>query len=745
MNPRTLITAFLIIECVQAFILGVLLCFFYRTYRRNYLLLWAISWLSYCIFYLGGITGYYLAQSLPVTHPARLINALIYIPASYLQIPCLFIGAYELTKGKSVSPKLTRNICLLALLVGMCFVILSTITFAPVGLRSWFRVGTHFFITGVVLLVAAFGTIYLWNPKPNFGRICISIGFFGYGFFNLVLGFFATSLISNSQYLISYLHFLDSVVQFWFGLSLVVSLLEEEREKATAAARALQTSESLFRKLTEHNSAAIFILQENKIVYMNPSGAAITRYETDELLGKSINDLAHLDFKNLSLNSLGLNEDENTRPRYEIKLINKEGEECWLDASTTRIEYKGHSAILMTAIDVTERKHAEELLLQSQKLESIGRLAGGIAHDFNNILTGIIGYIEITLLKVSVTDPVVRNLEQIKKLSLRAADLTSQLLAFARKQVLQAKVVDINELIQETVSFLNRLIGENIKIELILDENLSAVKADSMQIQQVLTNIALNARDAMPNGGQLSFSTRNAFLDEEFCQQYSYLIAGDYVEIIIRDTGLGMSSEVQGRIFEPFYTTKEMGRGTGLGLAMVYGIIKQHGGYIFVESGEGKGTVFTIYMPASVSETKVHKVSFSGLPTTGSETILLVEDEQSVRDLIGTSLSEEGYRVLIAEDGEVALKLFQENAGKIDLVISDVVMPKIGGQKLLETLRHKYPELKFLFISGYGIEDTDNGFNKLGAELLRKPFNPNELARKVRQVLNQPVKTTTQT
>jgi signal transduction histidine kinase/ActR/RegA family two-component response regulator len=384
-------------------------------------------------------------------------------------------------------------------------------------------------------------------------------------------------------------------------------------------------------------------------------------------------------------------------------------------------------------------REQQEQLRQAQKMEAIGQLAGGIAHDFNNLLTAIIGYSDLSLRTLEEENSLYRKISEIKKAARRAAGLTKQLLAFSRKQVLQTKILNLNDVIKDTNRMLGRLIGEDIEVELILNPGLWNVTADPGQIDQVLINLAVNARDAMPQGGKLTIKTSNVKMDPEIAQDYVSVQAGRHVLLTVSDTGCGMDEVTQERIFDPFFTTKEVGKGTGLGLSTVYGIIKQSGGYISVESVVGKGTTFKLYLPsveAEVDETEVN-VSSSELAK-GVETVLLVEDEDMVRQLVSDILEKEGYKMLVAQNGQEALIKSEQHEGEIDLIITDVVMPGMSGPQLVERLAASYAETKVLFMSGY----TDNaivyhGVLGEGMNFLQKPFTPDDVLRKVRDVLDK--------
>jgi signal transduction histidine kinase len=384
-----------------------------------------------------------------------------------------------------------------------------------------------------------------------------------------------------------------------------------------------------------------------------------------------------------------------------------------------------------------ERVQLEQQLRQSQKMEAIGSLAGGIAHDFNNLLTVINGYSELLLQTLSASDPQRDNVVQIKEAGGRAASLTRQLLAFSRRQVLEPKVLDLNAVVTNLDKMLQRLLGEDIDLAPILKPGLGRVKADPGQIEQVIMNLAVNARDAMSDGGKLTIETANADLDGQYTAQHITVPPGPHVMLAVSDTGHGMDAETQQRIFEPFFTTKGPGKGTGLGLATVYGIVKQSGGFIWVYSEPGKGTTFKIYLPR-VEETALSIEPRMALNESlrGSETVLLAEDHENVRKLVASILKSNGYTVLEASNGAEALQLCEQHPEPIHLLISDVVMPVMSGRETASKMVARHPNLKVLFFSGYTDDAiVRHGIMEAGIAYLQKPFTPNVLLRKVREVL----------
>jgi PAS domain S-box-containing protein len=398
---------------------------------------------------------------------------------------------------------------------------------------------------------------------------------------------------------------------------------------------------------------------------------------------------------------------------------------------------KGVSGILIMVADVSDRKQLEEQLRLSQKMEAVGQLAGGIAHDFNNLLTAILGYNEMVMNDVGSLPNVLENAGEVQRAAERAASLTKQLLAFSRRQLLQPRVIDLNEVVRNIERLLRRVIGEDIDFAVRLEPELAPVQADPSHIDQVIMNLVVNARDAMPTGGKLTVETANVNLDEEYAQIHAGVIPGPYVQLAISDTGQGMNEETQRRIFEPFFTTKELGKGTGLGLSIVYGIVKQSGGDIGVYSQEGKGTAFKIYLPAITRDTAVESTKRpAALSHRGAEVILLVEDEPNVRRLVRAMLAKQGYTVLESRKVHEAIQICNDYHDPIHLLLTDVVMPGRSGPELAEELVKLHPEMRVLYMSGYA--DTAvirHGVLRPNTAFIQKPFVSEDLNKKVREVL----------
>jgi signal transduction histidine kinase/ActR/RegA family two-component response regulator len=421
---------------------------------------------------------------------------------------------------------------------------------------------------------------------------------------------------------------------------------------------------------------------------------------------------------------------------YSFRILTKEGEEVWVQLNAVLITWDGRSGVLCSLRDITPQKRLEAQYLHAQKMEAVGTLAGGVAHDFNNLLQAVLGYAEVMLMGKKEEDPSYRPLMAIQQAGQRGADLTKQLLTFSRKVQSKQKALNLNQEILQVEKLLQRTIPKMIHVELRLAGDLWTISADPVQIGQIVMNLAVNARDAMPNGGSLVIGTRNVTLGQEFCRGHMGSRPGNHVLLTVSDTGQGMEKEVLAHLFEPFFTTK--GMGTGLGLAVVYGIVKGHDGYIDCESQLGKGALFKIYLPATGQVTEEAESEKKEPPKGGTETILLVDDEKSIRDLAKTILSTFGYTVLTASDGEEALEIYRAEEERIHLIILDLIMPGMGGLRCLEDLLHTDPSVKVVIATGYHPEDSANTLVKGRTKgFIRKPYNMDELLLSVRKALDK--------
>ena len=506
------------------------------------------------------------------------------------------------------------------------------------------------------------------------------------------------------------------------------------------AEQALRNSEQSYRSLVDGVRDVIFALSPGgEVTSLNPAFEEMTGFPPAEWVGRPFEAFVHPDDVPLALDLFGRVLQGEPRPTIQFRILTRAGTYRVAEFSATAQLRDGRlTGILGIGRDVTERLGLEQQLRQAQKMEAVGRLAGGIAHDFNNILTAITGHADLLLEDLGHHDPRRADVDEIRRSAERAAGLTRQLLAFSRQQVLQPKVVDLNALVLDMDKLLRRLIGEDVELATVLDPTLGRVTADPGQLEQVIVNLAVNARDAMPQGGKLTLETRNIDLDSSYTLEHSLVKPGPYVQLTVSDSGIGMDEETQAHAFEPFFTTKPRGQGTGLGLAMVYGTVKQSGGFIWVYSEPGRGATFKIYLPrvdapveSAAPPAPVER------PPRGSETVLLAEDEPAVRAIARQALERQGYTVLAAPSGADALALAAQHGATIHLLLTDVVMPGMSGRDLADRLTAQRPGIRVLYISGY----TDNaivrhGMLEPGLAYLQKPFRPDALVRKVREVLD---------
>jgi two-component system, cell cycle sensor histidine kinase and response regulator CckA len=514
------------------------------------------------------------------------------------------------------------------------------------------------------------------------------------------------------------------------------STIARDMTSQRAAQLALEDSEHRYRLLFENNPQPMWVYDLESLAFLTVNNTAINSYgyTREEFLGMTLKDIRPPEDVARLLQTTAdpvtqLNREGPWRHRK------KDGKIIRVEITEHPILYGDRMASLVMATDITERLLMEEHFRQSQRLESVGRLAGGVAHDFNNLLTVINGYTEMLLTGPEVDAYTTEALGEIRKAGTRAAELTQQLLAFSRRQVIQPSVININTVVKDTERMLRRLIGEDVELITRLSPDLGQIQADAGQIQQIIVNLAINSRDAMPLGGSILIETSNVTLDESYRAEHGDVQIGPYIMLALTDTGVGMSAETRARVFEPFFTTKELGKGTGLGLATVYGMVKQGGGWIWVYSEVGLGTTFKVYLPRTdkpVSQTK------PGTKTAlrGTETILVVEDEDEVRKLTLTGLAGFGYTVHGASTGKEALAFCRDFPGTIHLILTDVVMTDMNGREVAKQVALVRPDARILFMSGYtanviahqGVLDPD-------VHYLQKPFTPDSLARKVREVL----------
>jgi two-component system cell cycle sensor histidine kinase/response regulator CckA len=503
------------------------------------------------------------------------------------------------------------------------------------------------------------------------------------------------------------------------------------------AERALRESEERYRRIVETTHEGVWLLDSAaRTIFVNERGAALLGYASSELGGVSLLDFVH-ERSRSAVRDL-LSQGSRMPGQLEVCFVRSDGKELWLllDATLEAADQQAAGTLVM-GFDISQRKRLEEQLRQSQKMEAIGSLAGGIAHDFNNLLSVILGYGEMVLGELRPGEPLRADVEELYRASERARELTKQLLAFSRRQLLTPSTLDLNSVLLAMEPMLRRLLREDVELSLLTDPNLGRVFADAIQIEQIVMNLVVNARDAITGVGQVTIETSNIELDADYAAAHHGVTPGQYVMFAVTDTGMGMPEAVQEHIFEPFFTTKSREQGTGLGLSTVFGIVKQTGGYIWVYSEVGSGTTFKIYLPRT--ERRVESARPTPQPVTldGTETILVVEDQEQVRRLLRTILRRHGYNVLEAPNAGDALLICERFPATIHLLLTDVVMPRMSGRELAERLAPLRPEMAVLYVSGYTENSiVHHGVLDAGIAFVQKPITSDALARKVRQVLD---------
>ncbi len=495
-------------------------------------------------------------------------------------------------------------------------------------------------------------------------------------------------------------------------------------------------AEEAFQSLVTHAPMGIYIVQDGKFVMINPGFEAITGYGAQELIGQDCFSTVSPEYRTFVREKAIQRLKGEALPPYEFQFITKNGGSGWVMQTITPTQYQGQRAVLGYFMDITPLKKLEAQFLQAQKMEAVGRLSGGVAHDFNNILGVIMGHAELMLMRLNPNDPLSGHVKEIKNAGERAASLTRQLLAFSRKQILQPGIVNLNVMVTDLEKMLHRLIGEDIELFTVLESAQGSVLVDPGQLEQVILNLAVNARDAMPQGGKLTIETHDVNLDEAYCLNHPDVVPGPFVLLAVSDNGMGMDEDTQAHIFDPFFTTKDLGKGTGLGLSTVFGIIKQSGGTIEVYSEPGFGTTFKMYLPRVGELAASPQAEVRVERSLGNETILVVEDDDMLRPLIIDVLKAYGSEALEAKDGAEALSICENHPDPIHLMLTDVVMPQMSGRQLAERMAVLRPQMKVLFMSGYTDDAiVHHGILNEDTAYIQKPFAPDDLVKKVREVL----------
>ncbi len=525
-----------------------------------------------------------------------------------------------------------------------------------------------------------------------------------------------------------------------------LAVLRDVSERV-AAESALRDSEERYRRIVETTCEGVWVIDaDSKTSFMNARMTAMLGYDLDAVIGRPLFDFTDDEGREIAARNVERRRSGVTE-QHEFKLKKRDGADLWVSMQTNPLfDREGrYDGALAMVTDLSEQRRAEatlrrteEQLRQSQKLEAVGSLAGGVAHDFNNLLSVILGYTDLMADSIPSSDPLHAELDEVRKAGRRASELTRQLLAFSRKQVMRAQVLDLNSVLRGVESMLRRTLGEDVELSMLLAQHVSKVLADPGQIEQVILNLAVNARDAMPDGGELVIETADVTLDAAYAEAHLGVTPGSYVMVAVSDTGSGMSPEVREHVFEPFFTTKEKGKGTGLGLATVFGIVKQSGGHIWLYSEPGQGTTFRVYLPRT-EQTSTSPAPSAPAPHTvrGQETVLLVEDEDQVRVLAREILRRNGYNVLEAQNGGEALLICEQYTAKVHALVTDVVMPRYSGRQLAERLAPLRPEMRVLFMSGYTRNAIlHHGVLDAGVAYLQKPITPDALLRQLRELLD---------
>ena len=733
---------------VTGMLAGVLV-WFRRIYRHAAYHCWAWSWGAASVYGVAGAISIGLSGTVAPTTPLRVGLTLVGQMAGYLAAVFLVMGTVEFTGRGPVRRDVVRRWVLVALIAG----VIGTFGFIGEGYDGWLRflvrVGIKSLLTTAAYLISA---NRLWRLRPpvfGIGHRMLAGAFSLYGLAQLhYLGYSAARVLGiDPGYPVAYLTFADAVLLAAIALATVIAGLEDQRARTEANARAaeeawraLHRQDTRFRNLIEHSNDVITILDADGIVrYESPSITRILGYGTEECLGKSAFDYTHPDDLEGAFLALqrGVQSGEPTTHRYRFR--HKDGHYVHLESIGRTVDEPPVGQVLViNSRDVTDRERLERQLLEAQKMESVGRLAGGIAHDFNNMLTIIKGNAELARTALAGGRSTALEIEEIIDAADRAAQLTRQLLAFARRQVVAVAVIDGNDLVRRIDKMVRRVLGETIDFSVVESAGPVRIRVDPGQLEQVLLNLIVNARDAMPNGGELVLTVdRVATTGGD--TPVAGIPDGQWVMLAVRDAGTGMSDEIQGHLFEPFFTTKPTGQGTGLGLATGYGIVTQAGGFIAVDSEVGRGSTFTIYLP-EVEAPVAERPSPSGhRKLTGDEVLLVVEDEPLVRHVVVATLEGLGYRVIEAADGMEGLVAAQRDPGLIQLVVTDVVMPRMGGFAMAERLLRDWPGLPIVFTSGYTEDPISLGALPGRSVFLQKPYSPADLADRVRRLLDSTV------
>ncbi len=722
-----------------ALVFAAVMRYFERQEGRAYLRYWIWSWLAFAVYSVGAVAGRILALSLPPSSLARFVVSVVTLAAGYLQVMWLLLGTWEFTRRARLKGAWEVPAVVLAVALSVVVTMLW-IDDPSAGARRYFaRVGV-----GAILVCAAFVTAAVWTAVARGSRrglasLLLPSSLFVYGVDQGALYYFSPQIDQPAAAGMTMFRpgfgYVDVFIQLLIGLGMLLWMLELAREERRTDWRHLAESEQRYRTLVESAPDGILTVDTaGAILFGNNTAAAMFGYERSELAGMRLDALVPGEQARVLTSGGEGWARQMPWTALNVTARHRSGRAFAVEVSLT--EHMSGSERRVTGIvrDVSERHRMEAQLLQAQKMEAVGRLTGGIAHDFNNLLTAIGGYAEMSLPQLQPGDPLHARILDIRHAAERASDLTRKLLAFSRDQPMQMRRVDLNRVLADLSPLLKRLIGEDVKVTLAPSSRSLPIQADEGQIDQVMLNLAVNARDAMPTGGCLTVTTELIGLDVVTAARHPRARAGTFACVRVADTGTGIAAGDLPHIFEPFFTTKAADRGTGLGLAITYGVIQQHGGWIEVESGASCGTTFNVFLPLAAAIDAADKPAAAAavLPR-GSETVLLVEDEEPVRLILGEALTHAGYTVLEAGTGPAALATWEVHAASIDILLCDVVMPDgISGADLARRLTEARPDLSVILMSGY----QDHVAGLPGATFLAKPFSLEHLLAVVRQCLD---------
>ena len=722
-----------------ALVFAAVLRYFERQEGRAYLRYWIWSWLAFAAYSVGAVAGRILAPGLPPSSLARFIVSVVSLAAAYLQVAWLLLGAYEFTRRTRLKGAWEVPTIVLSLGIGVVLTMLW-IDDPSAGARRYFvRVGVRAIVVCAAFMAAAVWTAMERGPRRGLASSLLPSALFLYGVDQAALYVFALPINQSSATPMAALRpgfgYFDVFIQLLIGLGMLLWMLEQAREERRADWRRLAESEERYRTLVESAPDGILTVDTlGFVLFANSTAAAMFGYERHELAGMRLDVLVPGEQARVLVSG-----DEGWARQAPWTALNvtahhRSGRRFAVEVSLTEHMNGRERRVTGIVRDVSERYRMEAQLLQAQKMEAVGRLTGGIAHDFNNLLTAIGGYAEMSLPQLEPGDPLHSRILDIRRAAERASNLTRKLLAFSRNQPMEARALDVNRVLADLGPLLKRLIGEDVTITLTAASGPLPIWADAGQIDQVLINLAVNARDAMPDGGRLTITAERVELDGTAVARQPRARAGTFARVSVADTGTGIAARDLPHIFEPFFTTKEADRGTGLGLAISYGVIEQHGGWIDVDSEPARGTVFSVFLPlAAVIDAAAETTVATPVMPRGRETVLIVEDEEPVRLILGEALSNAGYTVLEAGTGPAALAEWDQHAASIDLLLCDVVMPDgISGSDLARRLTDARPDLHVILMSGYQEHATDLP----GAMFLAKPFSLQRLLVAVRQCLD---------